>query len=326
MAKPMVSDPFSGLIGQPQAVQLLTAAIAQERVAPAYLFVGAPGIGRRLAARAFAECLLQGGLVNPDKGDRAQHLRQRIAEGNHPDLLWVEPTYLHQGQLLTAAEAEEQGVKRRTPPQIRLEQIRRIAQFLGRPPLEAPRSVIVLDDANTMAEAAANGLLKTLEEPGRATLILIAPSLDSLLPTLVSRCQSIPFRRLDPTAIAQVLTQVGQTELLEQPDILALAQGSPGEAIANWQQLQTIPPEILEAIATLPTTMRSALELARTLAAQPPETQLWLVDYWQQKLWYTHQQAAALPHLEQARRCLLTFVQPRLVWDVTLLNLLELVQ
>jgi len=44
-----------------------------------------------------------------------------------------------------------------------------------------------------MAEAAANALLKTLEEPGQATLILIAPAAESLLPTLVSRRQRIPL-------------------------------------------------------------------------------------------------------------------------------------
>jgi len=48
-----------------------------------------------------------------------------------------------------------------------------------------------LEQAETMAEAAANALLKTLEEPGQATLI--APAAESLLPTLVSRCQRIPF-------------------------------------------------------------------------------------------------------------------------------------
>jgi DNA polymerase-3 subunit delta' len=315
----VVSDPFSSLLGQPQAIQLLTAALRRQRIAPAYLFVGAAGIGRRLAARIFAAELLQ----RPHASQPRHLVQQRIADGNHPDLLWVQPTYLHQGQLLTAAEAEEQGLKRRTPPQIRLEQIRRIAQFLGRPPLEAPRSVVILDDAHTMAEAAANGLLKTLEEPGQATLILIAPSVDSLLPTLVSRCQPIPFRRLTPEAIAQVLTQIGQAEILHQPEVLALAQGSPGEAIAHWQHLQTIAPEILDAIATPPAHLRAALDLARTLASQDPDTQLWLVGYWQQRLWAARYPVAALQALDQARRALLSFVQPRLVWEVTMMALLE---
>ncbi len=74
-----------------------------------------------------------------------------------------------------------------------IEQIREITNFLSRPPLESSRSVVVIEQADTMTESAANALLKTLEEPGKATLILIAPSPSSLLPTLVSRCQHIPL-------------------------------------------------------------------------------------------------------------------------------------
>lgn len=321
MATPLVSEllssAFAPLVGQPQAVALLLAAVQHRRIAPAYLFVGAPGVGRRLAAECFAEVLLRS-QTSPERSPR-----HRIRDRNHPDLFWVEPTYLHQGQLLTAAAAQEQNLKRRSPPQIRLEQIRQIAQFLGRPPLEAMRSLVVVDDANTMAESAANGLLKTLEEPGAATIILIAPSVDSLLPTLVSRCQQIPFRRLSPEAIAQVLTQAGHEELLQYPDVLALAQGSPGEAIASWHQRQTLPPEILEAIASPPATLRQALDLARPLASLPAESQLWLIDYWQQTLWQTTGNSAYLHPLESARRALRSFAQPRLVWEVALMQLLE---
>jgi DNA polymerase III subunit delta' len=310
---------FPTLIGQSQAVELLHSAIAQNRVAPAYLFAGAPGVGRSLAARYFAGLLLapiiQGGQPAPAVSARAQ-------QSNHPDLLWVEPTYLHQGKRLSAAEAAEQGVKRKSPPEIRLEQVREVARFLGRPPLEAPRSVVVLEDAETMAEAAANGLLKTLEEPGRATLILIAPSAESLLPTLVSRCQRIPFRRLDREAIAQVLTQTGNNEILQHPEVLALAQGSPGEAIAQWQQIQAIPPELLEAATQPPQSLRNALDLARQIAqALDTESQLWLLDYLQYHYWETHRQPSYLQNLEKARRYLLQYVQPRLVWEVTLLGM-----
>ena len=198
---------FSSLIGQQQAVELLTQSVKQNRVAPAYMFVGADGVGRSLAAQCFIE-LLFSSFVKPDQIPILQH---RIKQRNHPALLWVEPTYQYQGQRFTPAEAAQKGVKRKAPPIIRLEQIREITQFLARPPLEAARNVIVLEQAETMAESAANALLKTLEEPGKATLILIAPSPESVLPTLVSRCQKIPFYRLDNAAMKQVLTQTGNT-------------------------------------------------------------------------------------------------------------------
>ncbi|MBW4465906.1 MAG: DNA polymerase III subunit delta' [Pegethrix bostrychoides GSE-TBD4-15B] len=306
-------SPFAPLIGQDQAVELLSRAVGLDRIAPAYLFAGADGTGRRLAARCFAELLLAHKL---NAG-----LRQRIQQGNHPDLLWVEPTYSHSGRLVNAAEAAELGIKRRAQPEIRLAQIREISRFLSRPPLEALRSLVVIEQAESMAEAAANGLLKTLEEPGRATLILLAPSPESLLPTLVSRCQRIPFRRLDPAALAQVLVQAGQAEILQHPEILALAQGSPGAAISQWQFSQSVPPELLQQLAALPSSARGLLELARQVdQSLEPEAQLWLLDYLQQIYWQQGKSNRLLP-IEAARRYLKQYVQSRLVWEVTLLEL-----
>lgn len=314
---------FTELIGQQQAVELLMQAVEQDRIAPAYLFAGPDGVGRGLAARCFIELLLcSNGTTNQ------QQLRKRIQMGNYPDLLWVEPTYLHNGTRISAAEASQKGVKRKAPPQIRLEQVRQITEFLSRPPLEASRSLIVIEQAETMAEAAANGLLKTLEEPGRATLILIAPSPESLLPTLVSRCQRIPFYRLMQADMAQVLLQTGYEEILQHQEILAIAQGSPGEAIASMQQLQVIPAELLQAVKQVPKTLRNALELARQIdKTLDTEAQLWLVDYLQHCYWQQFLerkiQESPLEKLEKARKCLQRFAQPRLVWEVTLMGMYQ---
>lgn len=325
--------PFTSLIGQPQAVELLTRAVATGRIAPAYLFAGPAGTGRGLAAEGFAELLLardlqtqplqtqNSSLSRSSNDSRSNILQQRIEQRNHPDLLWVEPSYSHNGRLVSATEATELGIKRRARPEIRLAQIREISRFLSRPPLEAARSLVVIEQAESMAEAAANGLLKTLEEPGRATLILLAPSIESLLPTLVSRCQRIAFRRLDAAAMAQVLTQVGQAEILQHPELLALAQGSPGEAISQWHFSQSVPPELLAQMAKLSSSVRVLLELARSLdQTLDPEAQLWLLDYLQQIYWQQGQAHRLLP-LEAARRYLKQYVQSRLVWEVTLLKL-----
>ncbi len=257
-----VMDFFAQLVGQDQAVELLTQAVIQNRVAPAYLFTGAVGVGKTLAARCFVEQLFCHSHANVRN---QQQVRNRLQLGNHPDLLWVEPTYLHQGQRVSASVAAAAGLKRKAPPVIRTEQIREIAQFLSRPPLEALRSVVVLEQAETMAEAAANALLKTLEEPGQATLILIAPAPESLLPTLGSRCQRIPFYRLNSAALAQVLRQSGNEEVLSQQSVLAMAQGSPGEAITSYKQLQLIPADLLQAITNPPKSQCDALELARQI-------------------------------------------------------------
>lgn len=315
---------FAQLVGQDQAVELLTQAVIQNRVAPAYLFTGAIGVGKSLAARCFVEQLFCGSNANNVLNQ--QQVRNRLQLGNHPDLLWVEPTYLHQGQRLSASVAEAAGLKRKAPPVIRTEQIREIAQFLSRPPLEAPRSVVVLEQAETMAEAAANALLKTLEEPGQATLILIAPAAESLLPTLGSRCQRISFYRLNSAALAQVLRQSGNEEVLSQQSVLAMAQGSPGEAITACKQLKLIPADLLQTVTNPPKSLRDALDLARQIDKNLElETQLWLVDYLQHCYWQQFLQgaivASPLEQLEKARRYLLSYAQPRLVWEVTLLEL-----
>lgn len=311
---------FERLLGQPQAIQLLEQLIAAQRIAPAYLFAGPDGVGRALAAECFMVHLWQ------DQAHDPETLLQRIQQRNHPDLLWVQPTYLHQGQRLSPAEAAAAGLKRRAPPQIRLEQIRELTQFLGRPAIEASRLIVVIEQAETMAEGASNALLKTLEEPGNATIILIVPGVESILPTLVSRCQRIPFYRLSAVAIAKVLTQSGHREILEHPEVLALAEGSPGKAIACWQQLQEIPADLLQSVQEIPRqSLRSVLDLARQIdKALDSEAQLWLVDYLQQLFWRNQPGAALrLKHLESARQALLRYVQPRLVWEVTLMKLIE---
>ena len=323
----LTNNHFAPLIGQQQAVDLLTQAVRQNRVAPAYLFAGPDGVGRSLAARCFVEMLFtthQSDVVGAGLPRPYSILDNRVRQGNHPDLLWVQPTYLHQGQRLTATEAAEKGLKRKALPAIRLEQIREITEFLGRLPLAAPRNVVVLEQAETMAEAAANALLKTLEEPGQATLILIAPTPEFLLPTLVSRCQRIPFYRLDAAAMAQILTQTGNEEILQHPFVLSIAAGSPGEAIASYKQMHAIPPELLLALSKLPSSYRNALELAKQIdRAIDTEAQLWLVDYLQQLYWQQWHQPSIINQLEQARKSLLCYAQPRLVWECTFLSMCQ---
>lgn len=324
------SQLFAPLLGQERAVTLLSAAVRLDRLAPAYWFSGPSGVGRRVGARCFANLLFSWGQ------DVSESIvtQRRLSAGNHPDLLWVEPTYNHQGNLIPASQAEAAGIKRKTPPQIRLEQIRDIGRFLSRPPLEAKRYLVVIEDAETMAESAANALLKTLEEPGRATLILIAVG-DSLLPTLVSRCQRIPFMSLDSQSFRRVVGQSIAAGLLDDSALVALSQGSPGEACRHWQMLQSVPEAIVA--CSPPRSAQGALELASQIVkALDLEAQLWLLDYLQYRDWITGispqdaglsstNRTDRLSRLEDAKRQLLRFVQPQLVWEVLWLGLAGLV-
>jgi len=139
---------------------------------------------------------------------------------------------------------------------------------------------------------------------------------------LVSRCQRIPFYRLTSKDMADILIQNGHEEIANNSSVLAIAQGSPGEAIDSWQQRQAIPSDLLDQLTSSPKTPRDALELARKIDKElDTEAQLWLVDYLQHRYWQHQRQSSFVQHLEKARQYLLNYAQPRLVWECTLLNL-----
>ena len=320
----MVSELFADLQGQPLATQVLQSALKHQRLAPAYLFSGPDGVGRRLGALRFMEGVLTGGGPDPRE-------RRRLEERNHPDLLWVEPTYSHQGRLISRSEAEAAGVNRRTPPQVRLEQIRDLGRFLARQPLESPRGLVVLEQPEAMAEGAANALLKTLEEPGHGLLILLSAAPDRLLTTIRSRCQQIRFTRLPDAAMQTVLAQLPEAaghQALEvaaaEPELVALASGSPGALIEHVSVWGTIPADLRERLKHPPQTPLDALALARDVCEQlEGEQQLWLISWWQTVLWRQQLDRVPVERLNRLRQQLLSFVQPRLAWEVTLLNLIS---
>jgi DNA polymerase-3 subunit delta' len=320
----MTASLFADLLGQPRAVQLLEAALTQRRLAPAYLFAGPDGVGRRLAALRFLEGMLAGVEGSPLE-------RRRLAAGNHPDLLWLEPTYSDKGQLIAASQAEAAGISRRTPPQLRLEQIREVSRFLARRPVEAPGCLVVLEGVEAMAEGAANALLKTLEEPGDGLLLLITAAPEQLLGTIRSRCQLIPFARLAPELVRQVLAAQSAADgdplcdpgsEPDPPELAELAAGSPGALLGHRRRWQQLPEGLAERLLVLSAEPLAALELARELTeALDGEQQLWLIDWWQLALWRRQPRVAPLQRLERLRLQLRSYVQPRLAWEVALLEL-----
>jgi DNA polymerase-3 subunit delta' len=156
---------FARFSEHPEAGRLLDAAL-REGPAHAYLFHGPPGVGKRRAATAFA-----GELI----GDRG-----RVERGTHPDLYVLEPV----------------------GDQVLIDEIRRLRRDLHMRPFEAPRRVYVILDAHTMNDAAADALLKDLEEPPEyAVIVLVADEVGPLPETIRSRCQAVPFRRLSERAV-----------------------------------------------------------------------------------------------------------------------------
>jgi DNA polymerase III subunit delta' len=292
-------------IGQSTAIAQLQAAITQHRLASAYLFTGSDGVGRKLAAQWLIGQL----LCNQDT--------------THPDTLWIEPTFTKDGQQYTHSEAEQNGLIVKSRSQIRIDQIRQITTLLQQPPLLASRSIIVIDQAETMTEAAANSLLKILEEPGRAILVLIAPTSNHLLPTIRSRCQTIPFKRLTCALVNQVLQEICPN-LVEYPDLIRFAQGSPGSAIAAWKNAQQIPTTVIHALNQIDRPIWECLALSQQIQALDFSLQLWLLNFLQFQSWQQYHCSRIFHQFEQARTYLSQYCQAQLVWDCLLTSLAKI--
>lgn len=190
---------FSGILGNRTALHLLEGALASGEIAHAYLFYGLPGVGKRTVALQFGAALVSGG--ERDAANRA-------LRGLHPDLMEVEP----EGQFTSIGQIREV-----------------MRQAAGRP-FEGVRRVFVLR-VDTLNVQAANALLKTLEEPeGGAVFVLLAASIDGVLPTVVSRAQTVRF---DPVPLEEIVSflmdrghQEGEARLAG-----ALGRGSVGLAL-----------------------------------------------------------------------------------------------
>ena len=299
-------------------------------------------MGRRLAALRFLEGVV---ATKPAGAGQAAkeilagdaRLRRLLAQGNHPDLLWVEPTFQHQGRLIPASQAAESGISRKVPPQLRLEQIRDVSRFLSRRPVESGRCLVVLESVESMAETAANALLKTLEEPGDGILVLISAAPDRLLATIRSRCQRIPFRPLTPEQVRDVLgaspdgasPDTAPPDAVacppDPPELLELAEGSPGALLDHRRQWQSLPEGLADRLLALGPDPLASLALARDLSeALEGEQQLWLLGWWQLAGWRRRQDPLRWRRLERLRAQLLGHGQPRLAWEVALLELASL--
>jgi DNA polymerase III subunit delta' len=179
-----VSATLPGVEEHPHARALLEAALPPGRASHAYLFHGPAGAGKRDLARAFAAALLSDGA--PDEAD----VRARVARGSHPDLVWVAPSGASE---MLVADIEEP-----------------VVAAAVRTPFEARRRVFVIEAADTMGEATANRLLKTLEEPADFVhLILLTARPGEVLPTVTSRCQLVRFEAPSAERLAERLVAAG---------------------------------------------------------------------------------------------------------------------
>lgn len=177
-----MSDIFDGIFGQPRVREFLRASIASGRVSHAYLFTGPAGSNKTAAAYAFAQAILC-----KDHGCRTCDDCRRIERRKHPDVHFYTPEGA-QGYLI--------------------EQIREIVSGVSLAPIRAKDKVYILDRVDLLGVSAANAFLKTLEEPVEGvTFILLGRTREAVLPTIVSRCQVVPFRHIPAREAAGILSQ-----------------------------------------------------------------------------------------------------------------------
>lgn len=177
-----MSDIFDGIFGQPRVREFLRASIASGRVSHAYLFTGPAGSNKTAAAYVFAQAILC-----KDHGCRTCDDCRRIERRKHPDVHFYTPEGA-QGYLI--------------------EQIREIVSGVSLAPIRATGKVYILDRVDLLGVSAANAFLKTLEEPVEGvTFILLGRTREAVLPTIVSRCQVVPFRHIPAREAAGILSQ-----------------------------------------------------------------------------------------------------------------------
>lgn len=181
------SDATWPIVGHDWAVRQLQLAVQRDEAPHAILFSGPESVGKMTLARTVAAAML---CSDPD-GRRpcgACLACRKLASGNHPDFLLVEPE-------------DKAG-------SLKVEQIRDLERFLALTPHESPRKIVLIQAFEKATIGAANALLKTLEEPPPyAHLLLLAEDADLLLPTIVSRSRQIHLRPLSTQSVAQALVE-----------------------------------------------------------------------------------------------------------------------
>lgn len=173
------------------------------------LLYGAPGAGKRQIADALA---LE--WLNPDPNGEPTQATSTFESGRNPDVLRVEP--IGAGRMILGRQISPSRGSGESFDGLS------VIEFLRTSPIVSKNKVVILDEAERLHPAAANALLKTLEEPHPyAKFILMTGAVGSILPTILSRC----------VAIACELPEVDERkELKIDEDFWKLAQGSPGLA------------------------------------------------------------------------------------------------
>ena len=260
---------FQDLVGQQHVTETLKNAIVNNRVAHAYIFSGARGVGKTTAARILAKAL------NCVKGPTAEPCGvcdscKEIAGGTSLDVIEIDA-------------ASNRGI----------DQIRELREMVRYAPAASRTKVVILDEAHMLTGEASNALLKTLEEPpDRVVFVMATTEPENLEDTIRSRSQHFHFRALTFAEITKRLEEIAQKEELKiEPGAVAviarMAEGSLRDALSLLEQARaycgdTIPDDQVRTL--LGVVPEDALEeLVGAIAAGSADRTLGLVHAFQKE-------------------------------------------
>ncbi|MGP8234943.1 MAG: DNA polymerase III subunit gamma/tau, partial [Limisphaerales bacterium] len=198
---------FADVVGQEHVTQTLSNAIAQNRIAHAYLFVGPRGTGKTTIARIFAKCLncTNGPAVEfPDDDPRVKE----ITEGRAMDVMEIDG-------------ASNRGI----------DEVRELRETVKYSPASSRFKIYIIDEVHMLTKEAFNALLKTLEEPPAHVKFMFATTdPDKVIPTILSRCQRFDLRRIPSALIVKHLSEIARREnvSIDEAALHAIARGADG--------------------------------------------------------------------------------------------------
>ncbi|NEU74644.1 DNA polymerase III subunit gamma/tau [Hassallia byssoidea VB512170] len=219
---------FAELVGQEAIALTLTNAIRTAKIAPAYLFTGPRGTGKTSSARILAKSL---NCLNSDKPTAKPcgicDVCQGITKGYSLDVIEIDA-------------ASNTGV----------DNIRELIEKAQFAPVQCRYKVYVIDECHMLSNAAFNSLLKTLEEPPRHVVFVLATTdPQRVLPTIISRCQRFDFRRIQVEAMVKHLKAIASRENINISDdavklVAQIAQGGLRDAESLLDQLALLSGEV----------------------------------------------------------------------------------
>ncbi|HSV72653.1 MAG TPA: hypothetical protein VLH79_02725 [Chthonomonadales bacterium] len=240
---------FGELLGLDGPVRVLRNALSREQLAATYLFAGPTGVGKTALAQAFARAATcPAPRRDPFDGCGACDSCKRADAAAHPEIRLVAPAgeYTQIWQFWDRP-GRPSGV---------------LSSTLQYAPVVGARRVYIVERADTLMEPAANSLLKTLEEPPRyALFVLLAPHSARVLPTILSRSQTIRLSPVPVEDLARYLCEVAEVDEARAQSLAAWSQGCTGRAL----RLASSPQEIARLDAAL--SFALTVPTARPLAA-----------------------------------------------------------